>query len=122
VLERHDVGEESALRRFAKTSNQPQGRMRAVWTLAGLSACKADDVRELLNDPDPGVRRQGLLLNESHLKSAIQSDVMRALLSDSEAAVRFQARLCAGTRVPEGEAELGPSQLAIIANDEIGRA
>jgi len=84
-----------ALQVLVRTSKNPLARFHALWTLEGLNALTARLTRELLADPDPRVRIQGVRASETLYKAGDHSfDAdYRRLASDPDTDVVIQAML-----------------------------
>ena len=85
-----------ALKKLARQRN-PTARLHALWTLRGLGALDEGLVVEVITDPTPGLRENGLLLAEELLpgsKALRRAITKRA--EDRDARVRFQAALTLG--------------------------
>ncbi len=95
LVERNATGTVQALRTQGQQSMDPYARLHSWWTLRGLKALTAEDVRVALKDSSPGVRENALILAQDLLETspALQESVV-ALGSDASARVRFQ---CAQT-------------------------
>ena len=95
------------LRGLARDPSNQLSRIHALWTLEGLGALQAADVRVLLADPDPQVRIQAMRASESLYKGtkgdkSFAADY-RAGLKDSDPNVVIQAMLTLNLqRVPQG--------------------
>ncbi len=90
ILEKQDKTAVDALRALAKGAS-PLGRLHALWTLDGLGALGADEVRAALKDPEAGIREHALRLAEPRCPEGIA-----ALAADPDPRVRFQCALSAG--------------------------
>lgn len=79
------------LREMLGQDTSTHGRLHAAWTLQGLGALTAGDVKALLNDSEGGIRENAILLSESFLKT--DPDLFKslaALRDDPLIWVRFQ--------------------------------
>jgi len=84
-----------ALQNLVRTSKNPLARFHGVWTLEGLNALTAQLTREVLADPDPRVRIQGLRASETLYKAgdhSFEADYQR-LAKDTDTDVVVQAML-----------------------------
>jgi mono/diheme cytochrome c family protein len=98
-----------ALQSLVRTSKNPLARFHALWTLEGLSALTAQLTREVLGDPDPRMRIQGLRASETLYKAGDHSldGDYRRMSSDSEIDVAIQAMLTMNLlKTPEGLAAI----------------
>jgi len=84
-----------ALQTMVRTSKNQLARVHALWTLEGLNALNAALTRELLGDPEPGMRIQALRASETLYKAGDRSfdDDYRALSRDKNVDVVIQAML-----------------------------
>ena len=84
-----------ALQTLVRTSKNPLARFHALWTIEGLNALTAQLTREVLADPDPRVRIQGLRASETLYKGGDHSfDAdYRRLAADPDTDVVIQAML-----------------------------
>ena len=64
LYQRRDESAVAALVKLAKTSDLPEGRMHALYALAGLDALHADVVLSVLSGADPRVRDHAVRLAE----------------------------------------------------------
>ena len=84
-----DIGPE--LTDMVHSSQQPEGRLHALWTLQGLGLLHSDHVILALNDGHHGVREnalilaEGMMANDQELQSALY-----AMHNESHPRVRFQ--------------------------------
>ncbi len=94
---RADKSVAPALRTLARSSANPLARMHALWTLEGLGALDAADVRAAMKDAQPTVRAAAIRASETLYKvgdTALTNEV-RGLLSDADSGVAMQALLTA---------------------------
>jgi glucose/arabinose dehydrogenase/mono/diheme cytochrome c family protein len=84
-----------ALQNLVRTSKNPLARFHALWTLEGLNALTTQLTREVLADPDPRMRIQGLRVSETLYKAGDHSfDAdYRRLSKDTDIDVVIQAML-----------------------------
>lgn len=102
LLERQDRTALEPLRRLARTASLPQGRLHALWTLAGLDGLTEEDVRAALSDPHLEIRRNAVVLAERYaLRFAQLGAAVAALADDPEPAVRLQVALALGSFPPD---------------------
>lgn len=79
------------VRRLAGESKSAEGRLHAMYTLAGLHALDADLLKQRLGDSHPGVRRHALRLCEPLLADHDElAAAMIPLADDDQPAVRLQ--------------------------------
>ncbi|MBI1788688.1 MAG: c-type cytochrome [Acidobacteria bacterium] len=94
LLERQDKSAVPALRELAARSENPLGRLHALWMLEGLGALEAAEVRRALSDPHAGIREHALRLSEGFLPQ-LAGDVLK-LAGDPEPRVEFQLAFTLG--------------------------
>ena len=112
LLERADAGAADALAAMAVKGKSPEARLHALWTLHGLGALTADQVRSALDDAHPGVRTNAVRLAESFLPDLGSAIVDKT--QDDDPKVRFQAALSLG------EVDRNERALAAVATEEAG--
>lgn len=97
IYERQDSSAVSPLRELSRTGQLPQGRMTALYSLAGLNALNATDVLTGLNDPSADVRIQALKLAEQVAGSSGPVRLkMAELADDDDMRVRYQLAFSLG--------------------------
>lgn len=97
-----------ALKTIARTSKNLLARFHALWTLEGLGSLDAAIVREMLNDPDPGMRVQAIRASESVYKggdTTFVTDWRGIATSDKDTGVVIQAMLTLNHLKAPGTAE-----------------
>jgi len=101
LFERADRSAVGPLAKLAANAQVPEGRMHALYALAGLGALTAEIMLPRLNDESPRVREHAIRLSEG---LASESTEIRqrflALADDSDARVRYQLAFSLGA-VPE---------------------
>ncbi len=102
----------------APEENVAVQRVHALWSLAGLESLREADVLVGLDDPDPRVREQAVVLSERWVQSSpvVQTRLL-ALAQDSDPRLRFQVALSLGM-LPPGSAVT--EALAAIAVRDAG--
>jgi glucose/arabinose dehydrogenase/mono/diheme cytochrome c family protein len=92
---KQDVSVAPALRIVLRTSRNQLARVHALWTLEGLGALTANDVRMVMHDADPKLRIQALRVSETLYKAGDTSfaDDYRAAARDAHTDVVIQALL-----------------------------
>jgi putative membrane-bound dehydrogenase-like protein len=106
LVERKDRAAVAPLQALAKKSAGQPARAHALWTLHALGALDDDLVLQALDDPNLGVREQGLRLAEERAaKSRRIRSAMIRLADDPAPRVRFQAALSLGALDAAGAAE-----------------
>ena len=88
LVERMDKSVLPAVRNILETNKDARFRLRALYTLEGLDALTAAEVKRAIKDPEPGVRENAAMLAESF--PALQN-YLAGLLNDPVNAVAFQA-------------------------------
>jgi putative membrane-bound dehydrogenase-like protein len=122
LFERQDPSAAVALRKMVRNGRTAQGRVHALWTLAGLQALLEKDVLAGLQDTEAGVRENAVMLAEltggsmrdtssvvagsrrgatpgtadDAPRSPALADALFKLVSDPDARVRFQLALTLG--------------------------
>ncbi|MCC6670799.1 MAG: c-type cytochrome [Planctomycetes bacterium] len=80
-----------ALREALRTAGRPATRLHALWTLEGLQALAADDLRAGMRDADPALRAAALRCGEPLLRADREfAGAALALQGDQAARVRWQ--------------------------------
>jgi putative heme-binding domain-containing protein len=96
LVERQDKSVAAAIRKLAQECEYPSGRAHAFWTLQGLHALEAADVRQALLDKSPRVREQALRLSEEMTHEPGVEELAVRLAKDVSAHVRMQAAFSLG--------------------------
>jgi len=97
-----------AVKALVRTSKNELARFHALWTLEGLGSLDAALVRELLNEADPGMRRQALRVSETLYKAgdvSLGADVSAIVAKDRDTDVVIQAMLTLSHLKVSGAAE-----------------
>lgn len=97
-----------ALKTLTRSSKNLLARFHALWTLEGLGSLDAVLVREMLNDPDPGMRVQAIRAGESLYKggdTTFAADWRGIATSDKDTGVVIQAMLTLNHLKAPGAAE-----------------
>lgn len=91
LYERKDSAAVAPLRKLAAAGSLPQGRMHALYALAGAGALLADDLLPRLADPHPRVREHAVRLSETlAADSSALRDRLFSLIDDPDLRVRYQ--------------------------------
>src|SRR5579862_7175616 len=106
LLERHDASAVGPLRKIARESRSPLGRIHALWTLEGLGALDIGDLYNNFLKGDERVREQALRVAEPHLGewTRLRRDLVTLAKADTPR-LRFQLAFTAGY-VEDSEATL----------------
>ncbi len=91
LVDRQEKAAVDALEQLAISSNRPEGRVHALWTLEGIQALSPTLIKAVLQDSSPRVREHAIRLAELYMES--NEDLVELLLvmeSDSDPRVRFQ--------------------------------
>ncbi len=107
LIERGDESAVGPLKLWVTAARSPQGRVHALWTLAGLDELSSDLILKALDDSEPRVREQAVVLSEPHLSS--DAKLLRKVLAqagDADARLRFQAALTLGAIAKPEDATL----------------
>ncbi len=97
LLERNDGAATPLLKMVQKKGKTPQARVLALWLLEALGTLDDAAILEALNDYDPDVREQGVMVAEPRLaKSPALLDAVLALAHGTNPKVRFQCALSLG--------------------------
>ena len=102
IYERQDQSAVEPLRRLLRKSNSPQGRLHALWSLAGLQGLQANDLLVALSDKHAGNRQHAIRLAEPQL--AISQPLRKRLLEmvdETEMRIRFQLAFSLGAMSEE---------------------
>ncbi len=93
-----------ALQTIARTSPNLLARFHALWTIEGLGALTPGLVREVLADPEPRMRTQGIRASETLYKAGDRSFAAdyRTLTRDKDVDVVIQALLTLNVLKTEG--------------------
>lgn len=96
IVQRREAGAVPLLAAMARERVTPLARLHALWTLHGLGALDAALIAEALDDPDPGLRENAIVLAE--LDGTIRDlDVRLAgMTADPDARVRFRVLAALG--------------------------
>jgi putative membrane-bound dehydrogenase-like protein len=97
IFERQDPAAIAGLRQLLETSGEPQARLHALWSLAGMNALTEADLLVALRDSVAGLREHAVRLAESRFEahSALLARVVE-LAGDPNARVRFQVAFSLG--------------------------
>ena len=94
LVEQGGTAAAAALATLVRGGASPQSRLHALWTLHGIGALAAGDVRRALRDEHPAVRAHAVRLAEGFLPEL--SGEIAARRADPDAKVRFQVALSIG--------------------------
>ena len=97
LVERQDKSAVEPLKKLARTSRSPLGKLHALWTLEGLNALQPGLVELALKDPEVGLRENALRLAEPLLaESASLNRAVLGMADDPHQRVRFQLAFTLG--------------------------
>ncbi|MPY89973.1 MAG: dehydrogenase [Luteitalea sp.] len=99
LVERAEAAVVPAVRTIAVSGPEPQARVHALWTLAGMDAIDRSTVLAALQDPAPVVRVAGLRISEPFLKDRGRAKLRARALEltkDASPEVQLQAVLTLG--------------------------
>ncbi|HUS06876.1 MAG TPA: PVC-type heme-binding CxxCH protein, partial [Bryobacteraceae bacterium] len=97
LMDRHAVQAAPALIRLFQETSSPQGRVHALWTLEGLGVLEPALILKALDDQEPGVRENAIVLAEQHMTGSPELQKRLPLLAgDASARVRYQLMLTLG--------------------------
>lgn len=92
ILDQNDLSVVSKLENIVKTAESPQGRLHALWTLSGLNKLQPEILISALQDTEPGVRENAILISEQ-FGNQLPKNILDALVSlanDKDPKVQFQ--------------------------------
>ncbi len=97
LFERRDTAALAPLARLAETSPLPEGRMHAMYALAGLNALTAEVVLPRLSDANPRVREHAVRLAETLAADSLAiRQRLVAMADDDDQRVRYQLAFTLG--------------------------
>jgi putative heme-binding domain-containing protein len=97
IYERRDLAAVEPLRRLARDSVSPLGRMHALYTLSGLESLTADDLLSAIDDSHPRVREHAVRLSEAVADDRPPlAQRLYALVADDDPGVRYQLAFTLG--------------------------
>lgn len=102
LYERQDAAAVDPLKRFVRECPLPEGRMHAIYVLAGMDRLQAAVVQAGLADPHPRVREHAVRLAEQHAQDASVLDQLVLLADDDDPRVRYQLAFSLG-EFPSGK-------------------
>jgi putative heme-binding domain-containing protein len=113
LLERGDKAVAPALQMLAASSQSPEARLHALWSLDGFGELRDDDLLAALHDEHPGVLRNAILLCEPRLATSDKLlTALTRLVDHPDAKVRLQLTLTLG----ESEAKVAGIALRKITS------
>ena len=121
IYERQDTGVVPALQKISKTAKLPEGRIAALYALAGLEALEEQVLLAALDDDHSQVRRNGVRLAEAHASLSVAlREKLLTLVDDPAISVRYQLAFSLG-EWPSSESIAGLLALARrdVANQDI---
>jgi putative membrane-bound dehydrogenase-like protein len=100
LFQRQDKSAVVGLKKLARNSKSPLGRLHAIHSLEGLNGLSEDDVLAALNDSDATVREHAIKLSENFLADSVPSKMLLAkyesLTKDRSINVRYQLAFTLG--------------------------
>lgn len=96
LVERNDASIVETLADAVMSFESPYGRMHALWSLQGMGRLQANTILRALEDYSPLVRKQAVILAESHLSNSAIRNKLVTLAGDSDVHVQFQLVLTLG--------------------------
>lgn len=119
LFERQDSSAVPALRRMLSSSESPQARLHALWSLSGLGGLSEGDLVTALQDDHAGVQEHAIRLTESRLDES--SELLRRVIEfagHDELRLKVQAAFSLGESSHPAAAEaLG--RLATASADDV---
>lgn len=97
LYERQDKSTIAALRELAHSAKIPEGRLQAMYVLAGMQSLDADTILERMADEHPQVRRHAIRLCGGLPPSDSLNEQLTALVDDSSIEVRYQLAFSLGS-------------------------
>lgn len=124
IYECQDAEVVPALKKLSKTAKLPEGRIAALYALAGLDALEEHVLLTALDDDHPQVRRNGVRLAESYAPLSLPlREKLLTLVDDPAISVRYQLAFSLG-EWPSSESIAGLIALARrdVVNQDISGA
>jgi putative heme-binding domain-containing protein len=90
LVDRQSAASVAPLVRMVQTSQSAAARLHALWTLSGLHQLGPELIVRALNDPEPGLRENAIVLAEPLLSNRGLLDRVLSLEKDPDARVQFQ--------------------------------
>ena len=91
LMDRHALDAAGDLVHVASVSPSPVGRLHALWTLDGLNRLDSALIEKALDDAEPGIRENAILLAEPRLaESPPLAAKLMGMFNDPSPKVRFQ--------------------------------
>jgi len=106
LFERQDLAAIEPLRKVARESTSPFGKMHALYALDGLMGLDAESVLAGTKDSQPQVRRHAVRLSENVTMSTALSNRLASLVNDPSMEVRYQLAFTIGSLSREDRAEM----------------
>lgn len=101
LVDRQSAASVTPLVKLFETSPSAVARLHALWTLSGLHKLEPDLIMRALDDSEPGVRENAIILAEPLLSNPVMLEKLLKLENDPNSRVQFQL-LCtlAGVNTP----------------------
>ncbi len=115
LIDRNEIEAAPELGRLVETSQSAVGRVHALWTLDGMKKLDVRLILKALDDAEPGVRENAIILAESRLAGSPElAAKLIEMVEDTSPKVRFQL-LCTLGFLSTAEAKAARDQL--LAHD-----
>jgi len=93
LVDRQDKEAVSLINLSLSTERSSAGKIHSLWTLEGLKGLSKNRLLDALNDDDPIVRKQAIILAEKRIDDEEIFDVLIQMANDSDSFVQFQLAL-----------------------------
>ncbi len=93
LVDQGDQSVRNQLESMFDKKSSPEGRIHALWTLEGLKALDESIIIKALSDESDMVRKQAVILSESHLSDQNIQDNLLRMSQDPNVHVQFQLAL-----------------------------
>ena len=93
LVERQDTAVMPALKKLFREATTAEAKTHALRTLQGLRVLEDDLILTALDDKDPGVRKQAILMAEERLSIPAIRDRVASMASDADESVQLQVAM-----------------------------